>query len=82
MHFREHRGTRGDSLRTLVELEDRKALVEHCRRILARYDFTFNPAALRVTLYYDLPDPRIGWKSTYKVEVRGYGLVGFTDEPC
>lgn len=67
---------------TLVELKDREALIRHCTKLLEPHDFKFDPAALRITLYYDLPDRRTGWGRTYKVEVRGYGIVGFIDGPC
>lgn len=80
MKFREHRGALADSMKTLVELPDRVALVEHCRKLLAPFRFQFDAATLEVQPYgIGRGDDRIGWKKIYIVTIKGYGVIGFTD---
>ena len=78
MKFREHRGALEDSMATLVELPDRKALLAHCRKLLAPYQFHFSDPALKVYRYRF--DARINW-DTHIVIIKGYGVMGFTDAP-
>jgi hypothetical protein len=84
MKFREHRGTLEDSMKTIVELPDRAALIAHCRKLLAPYGFEFQNSWLHVEPYawFDSEKPhwdaRIKWH-TYIVTLDGYGVLGFTD---
>lgn len=66
-------------MKTLVDLPDRAALIEHCRKLLAPYKFEFDAAALQVKPYWR--DDRIGWKEVHIVTINGYGVIGFTDGP-
>ena len=81
VRFRERRHRIEDSLKTLVELNDRAALVEHCRRLIAANRTP--PAAVTFSLvpYGLAPDPATGWPCTYLVMVHGYGPIGYTDAP-
>jgi hypothetical protein len=86
--FREHRGGLDESMKTLVELPDRAALVAHIKKLLAPFDWwqDIGPA-LHVEPYAwfdkDKPvwDERVKWH-TYIVTLEGYGVVGFTDGPA
>jgi len=82
MKFREHRGSLADAMKTLVELPDRAALVQHCRELLAPYQFVFEDSALKVEPYGTGSDDRIGWKETHVVTIEKYGVIGFTDSAC
>jgi hypothetical protein len=82
MRFRENRGSLDESLKTLVKLENRDALVKHCQKLLAPYNFRFDQSALEIleiSPYSSGPDKRTGWKCTYIVRIEGYGVMGFTD---
>lgn len=77
MKFRQHRGSLADSMKTVVELPDRAALLAHCRALLLPYQFEFPDAALHVERYG--PDARSGWDSQSLVTIDGYGVMGMTD---
>lgn len=77
--FREHRGGLDESMETQVTLEDGRALVIHCQKLLRPYSFEFEPVDLTVRLYSARPDTRIGWNRTYVVHIQRYGVMGFTD---
>jgi hypothetical protein len=80
MKFREHRGGLAESMATLVDLPDRAALVEHCRKLLHPFRFQFDAATLEVRPYcIGRGDDRIGWKEVHVVTIKGYGVIGFTD---
>ena len=79
VHFRERRDRIEDSLKTLVELKDRAALVEHCRRLIAADGTPPTPVTFSLVPYALAPDPSSGWASTYLVMVYGYGPIGYTD---
>lgn len=81
MQFREHRGTIAESIETIVTLKDRQALVDHCQTLLTPLSFRFEPDALTVTYYSDMPDTRVGWERTYIVIIEGHGVIGFSDSP-
>jgi len=81
MKFREHRGGLIESMETLVDLPDRTALIDHCRKLLAPFKFEFNATALKVTPYFVMDgntilrgNDRIGWKEVYIVTIDGYGV--------
>ena len=87
MRFREHRGGLEESLKTVVELADRAALVGHVRRLLEPFDFRGDiDAGLHIEPYawFDkdkaIWDERVHWH-TYIVTLENYGVVGFTDGP-
>lgn len=87
MRFREHRGGLDASMKTVVTLEtSRRALAEHCNKLLRPFardsNSTTTETALEIVLYFDKPDERIGWDSTYLVKIRGYGVIGYIDSPC
>lgn len=81
MQFREHRDTIAESIDTIVTLKDRQALVEHCQKFLAPLGIQFEPDALTLTYYSDIPDTRVGWERTYIVIIEGHGVIGFSDSP-
>lgn len=76
MKFREHRGGLAESMETTIELEDRAALIAHCRALLDQWYFSFRDEDLSVEPYGR--DERIGW-DTHIVTIKGYGVMGFTD---
>ena len=75
MKFREHRGHLYDSMQTLVEVADRKALVEHINKLYQGYP-PVTEETLRIEPYGR--DDRINW-DTYIVTLPGYGVIGMTD---
>ncbi len=79
MKFREHRGHLVDSMKTVVEVDDRPALVSLLQNQLGQFGFSFNDADLLVKPY--AYDNRIDW-DTYIVTIKGYGVAGFTDGPA
>jgi hypothetical protein len=80
MKFREHRGHLTDSMKTLVEIKDRDALVNHLRYVFREFDAPLDFSLIRIEPYFMEPDVRIGWDHTYIVALPGYGVLGFTDE--
>lgn len=78
MKFREHRGQLAESMKTLIELPDKRALINHARLALEPYGF--DVTEIVVHLYLDKPDERIGWDKTWLITIPGYGVFGFTDE--
>ena len=79
VRFREQRARIEDSLKTLVELQDRAALIDHCRRLIAPDRTPASPVAYSLVPYALAPDPETGWAYTYLVVVYGYGPIGYTD---
>jgi hypothetical protein len=75
MQFREIRGGIAESMKTVVKLRSRDELVEHCKKL-----FAFYVSELEISAYCLERDNRIGWDCTYTVEVKGFGILGFTDE--
>lgn len=66
---------------TVVELDDRAALLEHMRLLLAPWP-TAPPVTdetVEIHSYYGI-DGRNGW-DTYIVILKDYGPFGFTDSP-
>jgi hypothetical protein len=81
VHFRERRDRVEESLKTIVELKDRAALIDHCRRLIAGDGTPPAPVTLSFVPYDLAPDPQTGWECTYLVMVYGYGPIGYTDAP-
>lgn len=81
MRFREQRGGLDESMQTCVVLKDKAALVRHCQKLFDRYPVPLPSVSehLRIELYMDRPDTRIGWDKTYLVTIDGYGVMGMTD---
>ena len=78
MKFREHRGMLDDSMKTVVDVADRAALVSLLQTQLQLCGFAFNDEDLKIEPYgYD---KRIDW-NTHIVTIKGYGVIGFTDGP-
>ncbi len=78
MKFREHKGNLTDSMETVVDVADRKALTTLLRSRLEFYGFTFSDEDLMVKPYRF--DNRVNW-NTHIVTIEDYGVVGFTDGP-
>jgi hypothetical protein len=79
--FREHRGGLSESMKTVVEVADHAALLEHIRRKFAEHWPTFPPVtAETVHIKPYCYDERIEWNS-HIVTLDGYGVLGFTDGP-
>ncbi len=77
MKFREHREMLDDSMKTVVEVADRKELVSLLRS-RQFCNFVFNDEDLKIEPYgYD---NRINW-DTHIVFIEDYGVFGFTDGP-
>ena len=81
MRFREHRGSLNESLKTVVTLKNRAALVRYCQRLLRSFCFQFAASALHISKYDLCHDKRADWNRTYIVTIDGYGVMGFTDSP-
>lgn len=81
MKFREHRGSLGASMDTMVELETRAQLIDHVKKMYSTFVHGFNFDDIVVEPYYMTPDSRCGWEQTYVVRLDGFGVIGFTDSP-
>lgn len=89
MKFRQHRGGLQDSLATVVEIADKKALVAYLRALFQHWNKELpgvdcnypriDADTVKVEKY--VFDERINW-DTHIVLVKGYGPIGFTDGPC
>jgi hypothetical protein len=79
--FREHRGGLSESMATVIDVADRRALVAYVARQLEPFYFT--PAEVDAGLAVEpyMYDSRIGW-DTHIVTLKRYGVLGFTDGPC
>ena len=78
MKFREHRGMLDDSMKTVVDVADRAALISLLRSRLLPHKVLFNDKDLKIEPYgYD---SRINW-NTHIVTIEDYGVAGFTDGP-
>lgn len=84
MKFREHKGGLDESMATCIDLADYDALLAHLKSLLRPWQGALQedvtPESVRVELYSGADD-RIGWKQTWMVTLRGYGVLGFTDMP-
>ena len=78
MKFREHRGHLTDSMKTVVDIVDREALISLLQSRLQPCGFTFASKDLKIEPYG--LDDRINW-DTNIVTIAGYGVAGFTDGP-
>jgi hypothetical protein len=83
MRYREQRGGLADSLKTMVHLPDRAALVAYIADYLRPWNIEVTDDMVAVEKYGDGVDDRIDppW-DTYIVTVKGYGMAGFTDGPA
>lgn len=79
MQFREHRAGQEESIKTLIAVADRDALIKHLRAV-CKFPF-FEVAALRIEPYSETPDKHAGWRRTLIVTIEGWGVVGFADSP-
>jgi hypothetical protein len=80
MKFREHKGSLSESMKTVVEVADHTALLEHIRALAAPWP-TFPPvSADTVHIERHCYDERIEWDN-YIVTLDGYGVLGYTDGP-
>ena len=79
MKLRQHRGSLAESLATEVEIYNTlHALHTYVARDLKQFDVVVQPEQIKVSFY--VHDPRT-CSNTYLVEVEGYGVYGFTDQP-
>ncbi len=96
MKYRPHRAHLDESMKEVVELHDRAALVAHVARDLGKWGYELTDADLRVEPY--VFDERVGW-DTHIVTIRNkqvrpgiwffgshvskdfFGAIGFTDGP-
>jgi hypothetical protein len=78
MRFREHRATLEDSLKTLVSVETREALVRHLKTVIWPLTMTDEEIERKLVVGPYGYDERIGWQ-TYIVLLSDYGVLGFTD---
>jgi hypothetical protein len=79
MKFREHRSNLAESMATLVEFQDKQALVAHIRYLLHPYNLDVTAKDVAARLYSTSGDSRIGWEKVYVVTVDGYGVIGFSN---
>lgn len=78
MRFREHRGGLSESMKTIIEVADQAALLDHIRKLAQPWP-TFPPVTPKTVHIKPYGwDGRIGWE-TYIVTLDGYGVLGFTD---
>jgi hypothetical protein len=80
MKFREHKGNLAESMETLVEFQDKQALVAHLRYLLRPFNFHVASKDVAARLYSTSGDKRIGWEKVYVVTIHGYGVIGFCNE--
>lgn len=79
MWLRENRRTIWQSLATSVRIKNRAQLVRHIAGRLRKSRVAITDDMIHVTHYgYD---DRIDWDE-YIVVVEGFGVFGYTDEPC
>jgi len=81
LKFREHRGGFPESAATIVEIEDRAALVAYIQRLLASYPSAPPVKEDTVAVESYCFDERNGW-DTHIVTLKGYGVIGYTDAMC
>jgi hypothetical protein len=81
VRFRERRDRVDESLQTIVELKDRAALVDHCRRLIESEGTPVSTLTVSIIPYDLTPDAQTGWECTYLVMAYGYGPIGYTDGP-
>lgn len=75
MKIREHRGSLGDSMSTVVEIDATMAALQaHVKKVLA----PFGKNATMITVTNQGFDARIDWNS-HIIEVAGYGVFGYCD---
>lgn len=80
MKFRQHRGgSLKSSMETLVEVENQEALQKHIDFIYANVLGFPWKTPIKISLYINWLDARVGWQKTYVVVVDGWGPIGFTD---
>jgi hypothetical protein len=79
MRMREYRATIMDSMSTTQHIEGREQLVPLIVDKLAKIGFVAVDAMIHVSHYGF--DERIDWDE-HIIVVEGFGVFGFTDEPC
>lgn len=82
MRFRENRRTLAESMETVIDIPNRRALTDWARGKLKPWGFNFADDALRVEPYSG-DDDRVypTWRDTHIVTVDGCGVLGFTEGP-
>lgn len=78
MKFREHRGSLIESMKTLVEFNDRSQLLDILKKTFGDYKIPKNLNNFKIKPY--IYDERIDW-DTHMVTLEGHGVLGFTDSP-
>ena len=73
--FRPHRGGLADAMSEIKEFKSEKELREYVAAREKEYGYDTKPEDIKITLYGELSDDRIGWPQSYLVE--GHGIVGF-----
>lgn len=76
MQFREHRGNLEESIKTLVTIADRAALIKHLQEVCEE---PLKVASIQIEPYSERRDNCTGWERTFIVIIKGWGIVGFTD---
>lgn len=81
MKYRDHRGSLGDSMETLVEIDPtREALLAHLKTTWPFNNPRYPPLeGVTVERYHTGGDSRIGWSEVWIVFLPGFGVLGFTD---
>lgn len=75
--FREHRGSLDESMKTVVELPDRAALLAHINTFLEPWGEKVEDSQLQVTKH--CYDSRIEWDT--HIVTGPNGVLGFTNGP-
>ena len=77
--FRPHKGSLSDSMKEVVNVKDKQALLNKVIHDL--WEFNYEGVISKDTLQvkYYCSDYRIDWNTTYIVTLEGYGVLGFTN---
>lgn len=79
MLFREHRGGLQESMKTVVDLQDRAGLIEYIRKLLDGWGVTVTDDTVDLVKYNDHGDARIGWDELYVVTIKWFGVIGWAN---
>jgi len=83
MRFRQQRRTLDESMKTVIDLPNRQALIDWARAELKPWGVEFADEAVKVERYHG-DDNRVTppWRDTHIVSIEGYGVLGFTEGPA
>ena len=78
--FREHRGSLVEAMNTVINVQNKKDLIEIIKDQLSPYSHGLDINNETVEIKPCGFDDRIKW-NTHILTLKGYGVLGFTDAP-